>query len=459
MQTRAFSGMTRHSTAARLERLPISSFHRQIMFALGIVFFFELGDINTFSYAAPAILKEWGLSISGISVIVSATFFGMFLGATSGGWFSDRLGRKKALIYATLWYSVFSLLNAFVWEPMGLFVTRLLTGIGLSAMTVVGMTYISEMFPAAKRGAYQGWVLTIGLIGIPVTAYVARFTVPLAPWGWRLVFIWGSLGALAAALASRLEESPRWLEDHGQHEKAQEALARIEQRVGAECGELPVPREWIPPTFQSHAYRTLFSKTHLRQTVVLLIVWIGQTLGFYGFLAWVPTLLVAHGFSLVNSLAWSSAISIGAIPGALIAALISDRWERKWLITGFALVVAVCGLAYGMSFKAVLIVVFGFCVAMFLQTFAAVLYAYTPETYPTGIRNSGTGLSYGSGRLANAAGPLLVAFFFDHYGYTSVFVYIAVCWLVVAVAMGGFGVRTKGQVLEQLDSGSKPAGA
>jgi hypothetical protein len=41
--------------------------------------------------------------------------------------------------------------HALVWEPIGLFITRLLTGVGLSAMTVVGMTYISEIFPANPR--------------------------------------------------------------------------------------------------------------------------------------------------------------------------------------------------------------------------------------------------------------------------------------------------------------------
>jgi putative MFS transporter len=78
------------------------------MWILGFVCFFELGDINTFAYAAPAIQKEWHLSISEISLIVSATFIGMFVGSTSGGWLSDRLGRKRALIYTTLWYSGFS---------------------------------------------------------------------------------------------------------------------------------------------------------------------------------------------------------------------------------------------------------------------------------------------------------------------------------------------------------------
>jgi MFS transporter, putative metabolite:H+ symporter len=173
----------RISASARLDRIPITSFHRRIMWLLGFVFFFELGDINSFSFAAPAIRIGWHLSISTIGFITSATFVGMFVGATTGGWFSDRIGRKRALILTTVWYAGFSLLNALVWEPIGLFTTRLLTGVGLSAMSVVGMTYITEMFPANRRGTYQGWTMMIGLFGIPATAYVARFLVPLAPWG------------------------------------------------------------------------------------------------------------------------------------------------------------------------------------------------------------------------------------------------------------------------------------
>jgi putative MFS transporter len=142
-------------------------------------------------------------------------------------------------------------------------------------------------------------------------------------------------------------------------------------------------------------------------------------------MAWVPTLLAAQGFSMVNSLTWSAAISIGTVPGALIAALTSDRWERKWLITAVALTVAGCGLPYGMSFRATWIIIFGFLVAVFLQTIGALLFAYTREVYPTEVRNSGMGLVYGLGRLANTVGPLLVEY--THYGYTRVFVYIAVC--------------------------------
>jgi putative MFS transporter len=438
---------TRHSAASRLDRLPIAMFHKQTAWLLGFVFFFELGDIYTFAFAAPALLKTWNLTISTISFITSATFIGMFVGATSGGWISDRLGRKRALMLATLWYSGFSLLNALVWEPTGLFLTRLLTGMGLSAMTVVGITYISEIFPASKRGTFQGWVMTIGLVGVPVTAYVARFCIPLADWGWRLVFVWGSFGLLFPLFSRRIEESPRWFENHGRFDEADAVLDRIENAVRRDCGELP-PVLDVPAAVVPHGrFRDLAAPKTRPRTIMLIVTWMAQTLGFHGFTAWVPTLLVAHGFSLVKSLAWSSAMSIGTIPGAFIAAMISDRWERKWLIPGVALLIAACGLAYGLTSVPVAIVVLGFLMEMLLRTFASLLYSYTPECFPTEIRNSGAGLAYGVGRLANILGPLVIAYLYTRFGYASVFMYIASTWLLVAFTVGVFGPATKNRSL------------
>ena len=253
---------TRASASARLDRLPIVSFHRQIMWRLAFIFFFELGSINTFSFAAPAIVKFWNLSISTISFIVSATFVGMFVGATTGGWFSDRVGRKKALTITTVWFAGFSLLNAFVQGPVGLFLTRLLTGVGLSAMTVVGITYVSEMFPARQRGSYQGWIMTVGLIGIPTTAYVARFTIPLATWGWRLVFVWGALGILFPLFAGVLEESPRWYENQGRAAEADAVLDRLEARARKEVGTLPPVPEIAAAPARRGRYLELFAPAY-----------------------------------------------------------------------------------------------------------------------------------------------------------------------------------------------------
>jgi len=447
--------------ATRLDRLPVSAFHRRTAALLAYVFFFELGDLNSFAYAAPALRQQWQLSIATIATITSASFVGMFIGATTAGTLSDHIGRKRALMLTTLWYSSLSLLNAFAWSVPSLFAARLLTGVGLSGMTVVAMTYIGEMFPSRVRGAYQARILMFGLIGIPATAYVARFAVPYADWGWRAIFVWGALAIFFPLFARRLEESPRWLERRERFDDAEQVLARIEREslkglarpenlVGLRG---PMPRETsednLGPGRGEHSIgiKGLIRSGAAGRAVLLISVWFCQTLGFYGFNAWVPTLLAEQGFSIIRTLEQSSAISIGAVPGAWIASKIADRWERKYLIALVAVLVGTFGMIYGLSFNTWIIVTFGFLVAMSQQVFAPMLYAYTAECFPTNARNTGAGLSYGIGRLGNAVGPLIVAFLFTTYGYRSVFAYIALCWVLVAFLVLAFGPRMNARTL------------
>jgi len=301
-----------------------------------------------------------------------------------------------------------------------------------------------------------------GLIGIPATAYVARFAVPYAEWGWRVIFIWGALAIFFPVFARRLEESPRWLERHGRFEEAEQGLARIEREslkglvrpenlVGSSGRPGPlgpgVRRAPFRPGEHSIGIKGLIRSGAGGRALLLISVWFCQTLGFYGFNAWVPTLLAEQGFSIMRTLEQSSAISIGAVPGAWIASLVADRWERKYLIALVAVLVGTFGMIYGLSFNTWIIVTFGFLVAMSQQVFAPMLYAYTAECFPTNARNTGAGLSYGIGRLGNAVGPLIVAFLFTTYGYRSVFAYIAVCWVLVALLVLTFGPRMNARTL------------
>jgi MFS transporter, putative metabolite:H+ symporter len=448
--------------AARLDRLPLSRFHWGVLLAVAFAFFFELADLNTFAYAAPGLEQYMGLPVGTIADITSAGFLGMFIGASLGGRLADRLGRRRALIGAVLWYSLFSLLNAGAWNTGTLLAARLLTGIGLSAMTVIAITYLSEIMPRAFRGRMQSAAVAIGLAGIPVMAFVARGVVPTGPDGWRFVFVFGAIGALAVVLIARLPESPRWLLGHGKASMAEATLAAIEERVRRDVGSLPpvaaVPAGAAKPE-DDQAVRALFRGGLARRTWMLLIVWAFQTLGFYGFMSWVPVLLVSHGFGLAKSLTFSALTTIGAVPGALCAWPISDRFRRKTPLVVVSVLVAGFGLAYGLSFNAAGIVIFGFCVSFFIQTFAALLYAYTPELYPTGLRNTGSGLVYGVGRLVNIAGPPIVAAIFTRAGYSWVFVYIAACWAVTAVTIAALGPKTGDVSLEELQPAAAASSA
>ena len=55
--------------------------------------------------------QQWHLSIATIATITSASFVGMFVGAMTAGALSDHIGRKRALVLTTAWYSSMSVVT------------------------------------------------------------------------------------------------------------------------------------------------------------------------------------------------------------------------------------------------------------------------------------------------------------------------------------------------------------
>ncbi|MDE1951492.1 MAG: MFS transporter [Betaproteobacteria bacterium] len=446
--------MSNSSISERMDRLPITRPHRIAILALAFAYFFEFADLNTFAFAAPGVMKDWHIAVSAVAFITSASFGGMFLGAVTAGWLADAIGRKRALILTVLCYALFSLLNAASWNVLSLAAFRFLTGVGLSGMTVTANTYVSEFFPANVRGKTMGRIMTVGLVGIPATAWFARAFVPMASWGWRAVFVWGSLGLFALLFIARMKESPRWLL---RRNREAQALAIVEE-LEALAAARPVPA--IPAAAHVHhepidygrrvPLARLFEPAERKRTLILVLVWVFQTLGFYGFVAWVPTLLVKHGFSVVHSLTFASVIAVCNPLGAILASYLVERFERRWFITVDGILIAAFGLGFGLSFQPEAILVFGGLVMLSIQAMAVGLYTYTPEMFPTDVRSTGMGLTYGVGRLANVLGPFVVSTLFEAYGYGSVFIYIAACWLVVSAVVGLFGTSTTGRSLEAL---------
>ncbi|MEV0208392.1 MFS transporter [Streptomyces sp. NPDC050788] len=434
-----------HSNALnRLNRLPIGRFHKVTLLAVSFAYFFEFADINTFATTAPKLIKLWGVTIDQVAYVTSMSFVGMFLGSIVASTMADRWGRKRALLVTTLWFGVFSFASVFSWDIVSLGVFRVLTSAGLAAMTVVAVIYVNELYPAAVRGKFQAYAIVIGICGTPATNLVASAIVPLNDWSWRLIYLWGALGILLVLFTRRLKESPRWYESRGDHAKADEVLREIEASVAAEKGPLPEPAPPVDEAPQTRApLKLLLQKKYLIPTLLLTVVWVTQTIGFFGYSSWAPTLLAKEGFSVQKSVFYVALTTVGAPLGSYLAALVTDRFERKWCLAAFGTVIALCGLLYGLTFNPVLIVVFGFLVNMFERGYTALAYAYSPELFDTRGRSLGTGVSYGLGRLSNAAGPLIVASLYQGHGYRSVFYFIAATWLFGAVALAVFGPLTR----------------
>ena len=438
-----------HSNAAnRLDRLPITRFHKVTLIAVSFAYFFEFADINSFATTVPKLMTLWGVTINQIAYVTSLSFVGMFFGSLIASWLADRWGRKKALIITTVWFSVFSFAAVFSWDIVSLGVCRVLTSAGLAAMTVVAVIYVNEIFPAAVRGKYQAYAIVIGICGTPVTNLIASVVVPLSDWSWRLVYLWGALGIVFLFFSKYLKESPRWYESKGQYDKAEAVLSQIEAQVSAEKGPLPTPAAPVAAvqtttTKTKTSLKILLQKKYLGPTILLTVLWVTQTIGFFGYSSWAPTLLAQEGFSVQDSIFFVALTTVGAPLGSYLASLVTDRFERKWCLVVFGTTIAICGLFYGLTFNPILIVVFGFLVNLFERGYTALAYAYSPEVFDIAGRSLGTGVSYGLGRLSNAAGPLIIAGLYTGSGYQSVFFFIAGTWLFGAVVLALFGPKTR----------------
>ena len=447
-----------HSNAAnRLDRLPVARFHKVTLVALSFAYFFEFADINTFATTVPKLVGLWGVTVDQIAYVTSLSFVGMFLGSVVAGQVADRWGRKKALTVTTSWFALFSFAAVFSTDIVVLGVFRVLTSAGLSAMTVVAVIYINEIYPAAVRGKYQAYAIVIGICGTPATNLIASAVVPLSDWSWRLVYLWGALGVLFLLFTRHLAESPRWYESKGRFAEADAVLRRIEAQVSAEKGPLAAPAAPLPVAVRAAApLSLLLQRRYLGPTALLTVLWVTQTIGFFGYSSWAPTLLAQEGFSLEKSIFYVALTTVGAPLGSFLASLVTDRFERKWCLVAFGTVIAVCGLLYGLTFDPVLIVVFGFLVNLFERGYTALGYAYSPELFDTHGRSLGTGVSYGLGRLSNAAGPLIIAALYSGSGYRSVFSFIAGTWLVGAFVLAVFGPRTRRARSSPAGAGNQP---
>jgi putative MFS transporter len=448
------------SIAERLERLPVSSamWRRVALISLGG--FFEFYDMFLSAYVAPGLVRAHILTattpglfgMQGQAGFVASLFFGLFVGTAIFGFVADRFGRRSIFTVSLLWYSVASLVMAFQRDAFGIDLWRFLAGVGVGVELVTIDTYIAELVPSAVRGRAFAFNQVVTFCAIPTVAFLAWLLIPISPFGfdgWRWVVVIGSAGALIAWwLRLALPESPRWLASHGREREADAVVSKFE----AEAGETRAPTgaaQADEPEEQGSVLE-IFGPRYRLRTLMLVVFNLFQTVGFYGFSNWVPTFLISEGVTITKSLQYTFVIAVAAPFGPLLASLLSDRVERKWMISGAALAIAALGLAFGAARAPLAIIVFGVLITLANNTMSFSFHAYQAELYPTRIRAAAIGFVYSWSRLSTVLSAFVIAFFLRRFGVGGVFALIAAAMAVVSLTIGAIGPRTTRRTLEAI---------
>jgi len=387
-------------------------------------------------------------------LFISATFVGMTLGALLAGFLGDRYGRRLTYQGNLVLFGAAAIVSALAPNMQILIVLRFLMGLGSGAETVVGYSIITEFFPAAVRGRWSGMIATTVTAGLPVSALLAWILVP--PFGWRVMFLLGGVGALIAWHVRRgLPESPRWLESVGRVAEAEALISQIEADA-AQNGPLPelraAPRASAPTSLIALFRAPL--RSHLAIGCVCLMT--VNTL-IYGFVTWVPTFLVGQGLSITASIGFAVLMALGGPVGSTFGAASADIFGRRSTIIGSAMCAIILSAAFAVSNNPLLTPVMGFLLTVPVYVLVAVLFAiYIPELFPTEYRLRGVGICNGAGRSASIVVPLFVGPLFAAYGVAGVLMLMVSSLVAMVVTIALFGSESRRE-LPSIAPGEKGA--
>jgi MFS transporter, putative metabolite:H+ symporter len=452
--------------SARLDRLPTTRYIWKLVLLLSLGGCFEFYDLFLMTYIGTGLIRSGlfaGASVSfygmtGLASFVAATFAGLFIGTLVFGFTADRFGRRAIFTFSLLWYTAGSIVMACQVTTHGILLWRLVAGIGIGVELVTIDTYIAELMPKEIRGRAFAVNQVVQFTAIPIVALVAWLLVPHRPLGidgWRWVVLIGSVSAIFVWFIRRgIPESPRWLIARGHLREAEGVVAQMEARVRSESGaELPpisVNAIAAAPVSGPVSFVRIFQPPYLGRTLMLTVFQLAQTIGYYGFSSWVPTLLIAAGIRTTASLEYSFVIAIFAPVGPLLIQGIADRFERKWQIVWSATCIGGFGLLFARQHEPAWLIVLGVLLTCSNNWMSVAFHAYQAELFPTRVRAQAVGFVYSWSRFSAIFTSLMIGFFLSNFGVRGVFAFIAAAMLTVVLAIGIFGPRTRGLALESI---------
>jgi MFS transporter, AAHS family, 4-hydroxybenzoate transporter len=396
-----------------LDERGLSSFQIKLLIWSIFIVFIDGYDIGAIAFAAPTLVKSFGVEPRALGPVFSASLAGILFGSAAFGWAGDRFGRRAALIGSMLVFGVFTWSAAYATSLEAMFWLRLLAGLGIGGVIPNVVAINIESAPNNLRATLALVAVGCVPIGGAIPGFVAATLVPR--YGWQILFFIGGIAPIVVALAA-LVGMPESIKYMALHKSQRRNLEKLIASIRPDFA-LPANARFVVEDerqFPGFDPTYLFRDGLALITPLLWLLFALNLMGYFFLASWTPTLLAAAHLPPATVALAGAMLQIGGTVGALTLCGWLER-HRFFSITILFVVavpiVASIGYAGVTSRSAVMIATFfaGFCV-LGIQSGINVAGALV---YPTSLRANGSGWELGIGRLGSIVGPLLGGLFVD----------------------------------------------
>jgi sugar porter (SP) family MFS transporter len=415
-------------------------------------------DTIVISGAEQKIQEIWALDSFMHGLAMSSALWGTVLGSLLGGWPTEKLGRRRTLIWIGVLYFVSAVWSGLATGPYSFMVARFIGGLGVGIATVASPLYISEISPAARRGRLAGlfqFNIVFGILVAFASNYVlAKYLDPDIAWRWMM-------GAEAfpalvySIMCFALVESPRWLITHaGRRDAAVEVFRKINPEMSN--AELARLADSVEQSLGDKAVASRFFTMRLKTPILLafLIAFFNQLSGINAILYFAPRIFEWTGLAKQAALLQSVGIGATNLVFTYVGLYLIDRLGRRTLLYigsfGYIASLGLCAWAFSVQQYAIV----PYCIFAFIAAHAigqgTVIWVFISEIFPN--RNRAAGQSLGSFTHWFFASSLTLAFpiMAEALAPAAIFGFFCLMMVLQLIWVKAMVPETKGVPLEEM---------
>jgi SP family arabinose:H+ symporter-like MFS transporter len=420
----------------------------------GLLFAFDAAII---SGVVPFIQSKFSLSGTETGWIVSSLVLGCTVGVILSGAPADKFGRKKPLMLSAFLFLI-AVIGEALTNSVGVFVVfRVIAGFSVGISSMVSPMYIAEIAPAKRRGQlvslYQFTIVIGILLGFMSNSMLVNTG---GADNWRIMLSVMIVPAIVFLVGLFfVPESPRWLIQKNQGDKALKTLQKINGETDA-AKEFEAISNSLKDKSDS-SYKAVFAPAmRLPLFVGVGLAVLQQITGINAIMYYAPTIFAKSGLSVDSAIFQTILVGVINLVFSLIAVFVVDRLGRKPLLVigsslmTISLLTVAASFAYNLDSMITLTAILVF-IASFAVSLGPVTWVMISEVFPNNVRGKAMSISIVSLWLACFFVALLFPILLEKIGIGNTFLVFAFFSFISLLFNLKFVKETKGKELEEIN--------